>query len=78
MNETNASSAIVVRGWPGQLRPDELTRLAAIGERPRTPYVELARALDADVIDSQFLEQHGAALSSAVGRRMGTTNGQVV
>ena len=78
MTDRKASSAIVVRGWPGQLPPDELMRLAAIGERPRTPYVELARALDAEVIDANFLQEHGTALSRAVGRRMGTTNGQVV
>jgi glycosyltransferase involved in cell wall biosynthesis len=78
VSNRKASAAIVVRGWAGQLPPDELTRLASIGERPRTPYVELARTLDADVIDANFLQQHGSLLARAAGRRLGTTNGQVV
>ena len=68
----------MVRGWPGQLPPDELTRLAAIGERPRTPYVELARALDADVIDAEYLSQRASPISRAIARRAGMVEGQVV
>lgn len=71
-------SAIVVRGWAGQPRPDELSRRAAAGEQPRTPYVELARVLDADVIDAGFLEQNGGFVARAVGRRVGIVGGQVV
>jgi glycosyltransferase involved in cell wall biosynthesis len=76
--EPRLSSAIVVRGWPGQLSPSELDRLADRGARPRTPYVELARALGAEVIDASYLEQRGAAISRAVGRRLDTVEGQVI
>jgi glycosyltransferase involved in cell wall biosynthesis len=72
------SSAIVVRGWPGQPPPHELIRLADAGERPRTPYVEVARALDAEVIDADHLSEHGGAVSRVVGRRIGTVEGQVL
>ena len=72
------SSAIVVRGWSGQLPPDELTRRASLGERPRTPYVELAHTLDADVIDAEFLARHGSPVARAIGRRAGVVEGQIV
>lgn len=69
---------MVVRGWAGQPTPTELERLAEIGERPRTPYVEVARALDADVIDASFLADHGSTLARAAGRRLNLVEGQVL
>lgn len=71
-------SAIIVRGWAGQPSPAELTRLAETGDRPKTPYVELARAIDADVIDATYLAHNGHAVSRRVGRRVGLVDGQVV
>jgi len=73
-----AESAIVVRGWPGQPRPEELEGLAVSGERPRTPYVELARALDAEVIDAGYLEESGTRTARAAARVGGIVEGQVV
>jgi glycosyltransferase involved in cell wall biosynthesis len=75
---TAHTSAIVVRGWPGQPPPAELIRLAAEGKRPRTPYVELARALDADVIDNDFMTRAGHRASRAAARRVGIVEGQVL
>lgn len=71
-------NALVVRGLAGQPGVDELDRQVAAGSRPRSIYVEVARALDADVIDLEFLERHGSRLSRSVGRRVGILEGQVV
>jgi glycosyltransferase involved in cell wall biosynthesis len=67
-----------VRGWPGQSPVDELRKQAAEGTRPRSLYVELARGLDAEVIDFDFLAGHGHAASRAVARVAGTVEGEVV
>src|SRR5216683_1690 len=72
------SNVLIVRGWPGQPAPHKLVRLAADGERPRTLYVELARALDADVLDAHYLAERGSRMSRAVGRRIGMLEGQVL
>ena len=71
-------SAIVVRGWTGQLSAAELARLASEGQRPRTPYVELARALDADVIDADYLERRARPVPRALGRQLDIVEGQVL
>ena len=71
-------SAIVVRGWAGQRGPDELARLAESGVRPRTPYVELARELDAEVIDATYMTEHGSRAARLVARRIGIVEGEVV
>jgi glycosyltransferase involved in cell wall biosynthesis len=72
------ASALIVRGWTGQPSVAQLEREAAAGERPRTPYVELAKALLADVIDSEFLAQKAHRASRAAARRMGIVEGQVL
>jgi glycosyltransferase involved in cell wall biosynthesis len=72
------NSAIVVRGWTGQPSAQELERRAAAGLRPRSPYVELARQLDADVIDASFVERNGSPLTRFVGKRIGFVEGQVL
>ena len=69
---------MIVRGWEGQPSVEALEREAESGKRPRTPYVALARALDADVIDSEFLQGKGRGASRLVGRRLGTVEGQVL
>jgi glycosyltransferase involved in cell wall biosynthesis len=70
-------NALVVRGWPGQPTPSTLIAEAKQGKRPRTLHVEVARALDADVIDVNHLRTRGTALSRAVGRRR-VVEGQVL
>jgi glycosyltransferase involved in cell wall biosynthesis len=71
-------NALIVRGWPGQPPPRELIRLAAAGHRPRTLYVELARALDADVLDASYLLERGTWASRTVSKRLGMLEGQVL
>lgn len=72
------SSAVIVRGWKGQPSVSELEEEAAAGERPRTPYVELAKALDADVIDADFLSRQGRSISRIGAGAAGIVEGQVV
>jgi glycosyltransferase involved in cell wall biosynthesis len=69
---------LLVRGLDGQPTPRELERLAAAGERPRSIPVEVARALDADMLDLNFVLGRGSKLSRAVARRVGILEGQVV
>ncbi len=73
-----APNALLVRGLNGQPTPAELERLAAAGERPRNIYVEVARELDADIVDLNFVQQNGARVSRLVARRVGILEGQVL
>jgi glycosyltransferase involved in cell wall biosynthesis len=68
----------MVPAWPGQPTCVELAQLAAIGERPRTDYVELARALDADVMDMEYLDGHATVVARGLARHVGTPTAQVV
>ena len=74
-------SVILVSSYPGQASSDELARLAASGLRPRKDYVELARALDADVVDAHYMRERGAPLAKALVKLLpgwvGLTVGQV-
>jgi glycosyltransferase involved in cell wall biosynthesis len=71
-------NVLLVRGLEGQPTPHELERLAAADERPRAIPVEVARALDADVLDLNFVLERGSRLSRAVARKVGILDGQVV
>jgi glycosyltransferase involved in cell wall biosynthesis len=71
-------TAILVTSAPGQPSVSELERQAAAGERPRKEYVELAKRLDADVIDSHYMAQRASPLSRLVARVGGMAAGQVV
>jgi glycosyltransferase involved in cell wall biosynthesis len=59
------------------LTSQELTDGALRGERPRTDYVELARAIDADVMDMAFLDTRATAVARALARLIGTPTAQV-
>ena len=72
------TNALLVRGLTGQPTPAELERQAAAGERPRSIHVEVARALDAEIIDLNFVEQHGGRASRFAARRVGILEGQVL
>jgi glycosyltransferase involved in cell wall biosynthesis len=72
-----ARNLIMVPAWPGQQTCAQLTHLAAAGERPRTDYVELARALQADVMDMEYLEQRASPAVHVLVRRVGTAPAQV-
>ena len=62
-------SAILVTSHPGQASVEQLEADAAAGRRPRKDYVELARALDADVIDHSFIAAHGHRLARTLAPR---------
>src|SRR5436190_520344 len=78
MKNDRKRSAILVTSYPGQLSCAEFARLAAAGERPRKDYVELARLLDADVIDNHYMEERAAPLARAIAKQAGLPAGQVV
>jgi glycosyltransferase involved in cell wall biosynthesis len=67
----------MVPAWPGQQSCADLERLAAAGKRPRTDYVELARALDADVMDMQYMNDRSGMVSKAIARVAGMVPAQV-
>jgi len=67
----------MVPAWPGQPTREELTRLASAGTRPRTDYVELARVLDADVMDMEYLRTRATAAARVLARFVGTPTAQV-
>src|SRR4051794_20329648 len=68
---------VMVPAWRGQPTRAELERQAAAGERPRSDYVELARALDADVMDMQYMTERAGPGARLVGRA-GLVTAQVV
>lgn len=77
MPPATARSAILVTSRSGQPTRRELERQAAAGTRPRRDYVELARRLDADIIDAEWM----ATRAHPVARRLARADmaaGQVV
>jgi glycosyltransferase involved in cell wall biosynthesis len=73
----NGRSAIIVPGYPGQPSGAELRRLAVLGVRPRKDYVEAARALDADIIDSAYMAGQASAVGRALAKRAGVLAGEL-
>ena len=71
-------TAIIVTSTPDSPTCEELERQAAEGIRPRKDYVELAKLLDADVIDRHWIDAHGGATTSAARRFGGLPPAQVV
>src|SRR5437762_18843 len=73
-----ARSLIMVPAWKGQQTTGELDREAAAGLRPRTDYVELAKAIDADVMDMRYLTECATPAGRLVNRLAGPVPAQVV
>jgi glycosyltransferase involved in cell wall biosynthesis len=69
---------VMVPAWPGQLTRQELAHLASLGERPRTDYVELARALDADVMDMDYINRCATPMARRLATFIGIPSAQVV
>ena len=69
---------LLVAAYPGQPSVDELERRAAAGERPRKDYVEIARALDADVLDFDHMQHRASRPARLVASRAGVNAGQVL
>lgn len=65
-NHRGRSIAFLVNAYPGEQDVVELARQAAAGESPRRDYVELARMLDAKVIDSHYLRREGLLLAKVL------------
>src|SRR5436305_11171155 len=71
-------SLVMVPAWAGQATRDDLDRQAASDLRPRSDYVELARALDADIMDTQYLTERASLLARAVARPAGVVPAQLL
>jgi glycosyltransferase involved in cell wall biosynthesis len=69
---------IVVTSYAGQPSCAELDRQASIGARPRKDYVELAKVLDADVVDDRFLCDRASLVPAIVARRVSRPAGQAI
>jgi glycosyltransferase involved in cell wall biosynthesis len=78
MQQERGRSLVMIPAWPGQETCAELERQAAAGERPRSDYIELARALDADVMDMQYMTERASPLARVVAKRIGLPQAQVV
>jgi glycosyltransferase involved in cell wall biosynthesis len=68
----------MVPAWRGQETFADLRRRAEAGTRPRSDYVELAAALDANIMDMQYMTERATTLARLVARWFGTAPAQVV
>jgi glycosyltransferase involved in cell wall biosynthesis len=75
---TGRRTLIVVTSYPGQPSRAEFERQAAAGERPRKDYVELARLLDADVMDDSYLREHAGFVTRVLGHIAGRPAAQTL
>jgi glycosyltransferase involved in cell wall biosynthesis len=72
-----ATSAVFVDAFAGQPSVAELDRRVAAGESPRKDYVELARALDAVVVDEEYMTNRASRLARRVFTRVDRDLGQI-
>jgi glycosyltransferase involved in cell wall biosynthesis len=75
--DASFDNLVMVPAWPGQPTCEELALLASTGQRPRTDYVELARALEAEIMDMEYLEKRATAIARLVATCAGTPPAQV-
>jgi len=68
----------MVSAWAGQPTVDELEREAAGGRRPRKDYVEIARRLEADVIDAQYMAERARPVARQLAAHVGMEQGQIL
>ncbi|HEX8862463.1 MAG TPA: glycosyltransferase family 4 protein [Actinomycetes bacterium] len=78
MDDKTYRSLLLVPTWAGQESCAALERMAAVGAAPRTDYVELARALGAEIIDMRFMTERATRTARMVARCTGISLGQVV
>jgi glycosyltransferase involved in cell wall biosynthesis len=76
--DSASGNLVMVPAWPGQPTCEQLAVLASRGQRPRTDYVELARALNAEVMDMEYLEKRATAIARFMARHVGTPPAQVI
>jgi glycosyltransferase involved in cell wall biosynthesis len=77
MRRARPRTAFVIASAFGQPTCDELARQAAAGERPRKDYVELCRALDAELIDGPYMAERATVLARLLARHWRFPIGQV-
>ena len=70
-------SAVIVPGYPGQPSGAELARQAALGIRSRRNYVEVASALDAEIIDPSYMAERASRAGRVVANRAGILAGEL-
>lgn len=70
-------SAVLAPNVPGTPGAGEMARLARAGRMPRRDYVEVARALDADVLDADFMKTRASRVGRLVAQRAGVVHGVV-
>ena len=75
---TEHRTLLLVSSFPGQPSCAELARQSAAGERPRKDYVELARLLDADVVDDRYLAERATPAARTIVRRVNRPAGQIL
>lgn len=77
-HSTSATTAILVTSHPGQPSPGEIQQQAVAGERPRKDYVEFARLVDGDIIDTSYMADRATPAAQFVARLLGLPAGQVL
>jgi glycosyltransferase involved in cell wall biosynthesis len=78
MSEERCRSLVMVPAWVGQQTRAELERQAEVGERPRSDYVELAHAINADIMDMQYMTEQATSVARVVAKRFGIVPAQVL
>lgn len=78
MGSNGDRTLILVTTRPGQPSRAALERAAASGDRPRKDYVELARLLNADVVDTDYLAKRATLPARIAARWLGLSAGQIV
>ncbi len=75
--QTRAETVLLVTSYPGQPSVAELAAQSAAGRRPRRAYVEVARLLDAKVIDSHHMVTSARWLPRWLAATLSIPTGQV-
>ena len=77
MQRAGGRTALLIASAYGQPTCAELARQAAAGERPRKDYVELSRALDAELIDGPYMVERATVPARLIARHWRFPLGQV-
>jgi glycosyltransferase involved in cell wall biosynthesis len=72
------ATAVSVTSWRGQPTAAELAARAARDEAPRTDYVELARGLDAVVVDGSYMSVHASPVARHAWSRLSHDRAQAL
>jgi glycosyltransferase involved in cell wall biosynthesis len=78
MHSERSRCLVMVPAWRGQQTRAQLERQVESGERPRSDYVELARAINADIMDMQYMTERATPVARTVAKRFGVVPAQLV